>query len=72
MNIGVKVCDSLCKHEINSYAMRLHPTCGAVGETNTYEITRIPSMFGGEVPARRAGLSVSTRGFYPGSGCKDA
>ena len=29
-NISVKVCDSYASTKVNSYAMKLHPTCGAL------------------------------------------
>ena len=43
-----------------------------VGGNDTYGITGIPSTVGGCGVVQRAGLEVSTRIVYPGSGREDA
>ena len=41
-------------------------------ENDTYGISGIPSTVGGRGVVQRAGLVVSTRIVYPGSGSEDA
>ena len=58
----------------NQISTTVPPTWRAkdVGENDTYGITEIPSMVGGREVVKRAGLAVSTKIVYPGSGREDA
>ena len=56
---------------ITSVSSRPIPACIYVGGNDTYGISGIPSMVGGRGVVQRAGLVVSTRIVYPGSGRED-